>query len=104
MSKHDASAQRREAARRIERSAAAAKLLTVTGRPVRVILPDGRKLETFTAGLPWMAANGVWWVNVILSTGAQGCPCQAVSPIGVSGDTSRAPVAAGDARESEAAR
>jgi len=81
MSKHDASAMRREAARRIEKSAVAAKLLTAVGMAVLVWKDDGSRVATKTASLPWALGHGAWVVKLEGFSG--GYACERVTPVPV---------------------
>lgn len=71
---------RREARRRIERSEAAANLLTSVGMTVQVWKDDGTRVETVTTSAPWRLGHGQWVVKLEGFSG--GYACERVSPLG----------------------
>lgn len=77
MSKPGPSRDRREAERKLARSAAAALCITRLGQPVTVRLGDGSFHSTTVTRLPWLHNGTVWLVG--LACMPAGAPCNAVT-------------------------
>lgn len=76
MSKPGPSRDRREAKRKLARSAASARSITRLGQPVTVRMGDGSFHQTTVTRLPWLQGT-VWFVG--LACMPAGAPCNAVT-------------------------